>query len=82
MSINLKYNPGHQEGIKTGGNPGNASNPSPINENQTHKNQLLDEKAEKYLRESGNIEDMPDPQEQQDAERMIEKESRQQSSTD
>ena len=38
---------------------GNASNPSPDIDNIT-SNQLLDEKAETYLRESANIEDMPD----------------------
>ena len=38
---------------------GNASNPSPDIDNTT-SNQLLDEKAETYLRESANIEDMPD----------------------
>lgn len=29
-------------------------------------NQLLNEKAEKYLRESGNIEDLPDEEDQQE----------------
>jgi hypothetical protein len=56
---------------------GNTSNPSP------HKNemkpvsdeQLLNKKAEKYLRESANIEDEPDPQDQQDADEAIRKES-------
>ena len=46
---------------------GNASNPTPHHEPVSNK-QLLDEKAETYLRESGNIEDMPDAQEQQEAE--------------
>jgi hypothetical protein len=47
---------------------GNASNPSPRNSSmEPKKDQLLDKKAENYLRESGNIEDMPDAQEQQDA---------------
>jgi hypothetical protein len=48
---------------------GNASNPSPHNTSFQPGGdiQLLDKKAEKYLRESGNIEDMPDAQEQQNA---------------
>lgn len=55
---------------------GNASNPSPHN-NQTepvHHDQLLGKNAEKYLRESANIEDLPDAQEQQDADDEMEKE--------
>lgn len=56
---------------------GNASNPSPHNKEMepVGNNQLLDEKAEKYLRESANIEDEPDAQEQQDAEGIIRKEN-------
>lgn len=53
---------------------GNASNPSPHNadvEPAAHQ-QLLDEKAEKYLRESANIEDLPDPQEEQQADETLE----------
>jgi len=47
---------------------GNASNPSPDNEELQPANgqQLFDKKAEKYLRESGNIEDVPDAQERQE----------------
>jgi hypothetical protein len=52
---------------KAEGNTGNASNPSPGKENSPGENQLLDKKAEKYLRESGNIEDMPDPEEEDEA---------------
>ena len=48
-------------------NTGNASNPSPHEEKmEPAGNQLLNEKAETYLRESGNIEDMPDAQDQQE----------------
>jgi hypothetical protein len=36
-------------------------------------NQLLSKKAEKYLRESANIEDEPDAQDQQDADEIIRK---------
>jgi hypothetical protein len=55
---------------------GNASNPSPHNKEMepVSNNQLLNKKAEKYLRESANIEDEPDPQDQQDAENIIRKE--------
>jgi hypothetical protein len=55
---------------------GNASNPSPDSEEMqpAGNNQLLDERAEKYLRESANIEDEPDPQDQKDADKTITKE--------
>lgn len=45
---------------------GHASNPAPGSD-PGKGNQLLDKKAEKYLRESGNIEDMPDAQDEQAA---------------
>jgi len=44
-------------------NTGNASNPSPGSQ-EPEGRQLFPEKAEKYLRESGNIEDMPDAEEE------------------
>ena len=47
---------------------GNASNPSPQSGIPDNKNQLIDKKGEKYLRESGNIEDMPDAIDEQEAE--------------
>lgn len=51
---------------------GNASNPSPHNRKlDPVKDQLLSEKAENYLRESGNIEDEPDAQDQQDADQLF-----------
>ena len=53
-------------------NTGNASNPSP-QENiyeQTGDSQLLDKKAEKYIREAGNIEDTPDPEEEAEADKV------------
>jgi hypothetical protein len=54
---------------------GNASNPDPDDNNQPEANkQLLNKKAEKYLRESGNIEDLPDAEEQAEADEVIEKE--------
>ena len=57
---------------------GNASNPTPHNNRMepANNNQLLNEKAEKYLRESANIEDEPDAQDQQDANEIIRKENR------
>lgn len=57
---------------------GNASNPSPRHENRepAGSHQLLDEGAEKYLREAGNIEDLPDARDQQDMDETIEKENK------
>ena len=46
---------------------GNASNPSSGNiEEASNNKQLLNEKANTYLREAGNIEDLPDDKDQQD----------------
>lgn len=55
---------------------GNASNPSPHSGKlePVSNDQLLNEKAEKYLRESANIEDEPDAQDQRDADEVIRKE--------
>jgi hypothetical protein len=54
---------------------GNASNPSPEESIQPpgNTNQYLNKQAEKYLREAGNIEDMPDAEEQKDVDETIEK---------
>ncbi|HEV7331692.1 MAG TPA: hypothetical protein VGN63_11690 [Flavisolibacter sp.] len=48
-------------------NTGNASNPAPDDDSLAPSpgSQLLDEKAEKYLREVASIEDVPDAQDQQ-----------------
>lgn len=56
---------------------GNASNPTPHSNRMAPANndQLLNKKAEKYLRESANIEDEPDAQDQQDADDVIKKEN-------
>jgi hypothetical protein len=55
---------------------GNASNPSPHDEStEPASNQLLDEKAEKYLRESASIEDYPDAQDQAEADEIFKKEN-------
>ena len=47
---------------------GNASNPSPNSNDLQPADgpRLFDKKAEKYLRESGNIEDVPDAEERQE----------------
>jgi hypothetical protein len=42
---------------------GNASNPSPRNDSEPNSDQLINKKGEKYLREGGNIEDLPDAEE-------------------
>jgi len=49
---------------------GNASNPSadPL---PAGASQLIPEKGEKYLREAGNIEDLPDEEDVQDAENTL-----------
>jgi len=56
---------------------GNASNPSSHNKKMEPDNtdQLLNQRAEKYLRESANIEDEPDAQDQEDADEVIKKEN-------
>ena len=57
-----------EEGRMPPASYGNASNPSPHDEEAGPAgNQLLDERAEKYLRESANIEDVPDAEDQQEA---------------
>lgn len=54
---------------------GNASNPSPANEvARCPEDQLLNDKAEKYLRESGNIEDLPDARDQQETDETLQQE--------
>jgi hypothetical protein len=49
-------------------NTGNASNPSP--------GQDKEKQAEKYLRESGNIEDYPDATDMEDAEKTMEEKAK------
>ena len=55
---------------------GNESNPSPNQENSesTTGNQLLNDRAEKYLREAANIEDVPDAQDQEEMDQAIDDE--------
>lgn len=51
---------------------GNASNPSPQEDpGEPGSNQLFGKQAETYLREGGNIEDMPDEQDWQEADETI-----------
>jgi hypothetical protein len=52
---------------------GNASNRSP-EDDQTGGDGLIDKNAEKYIKESANIEDMPDPKEDEEAIRQLKKE--------
>ncbi len=51
---------------------GNAINPPAPEDLQIPPKQLLDEKAETYLREAGNIEDMPDEKDWKEANQIIE----------
>ncbi len=77
MSTDQKNNPPNAGGPEfPAADTGNASNPSPHHEKMepAGSNQLLDEGAEKYLREAGNIEDLPDAQDQQDMDETIERE--------
>lgn len=60
----------HDERLPAAGT-GNASNPSRETAAEGNRNQLLDEKAETYIREAGNIEDMPDENDQQDMDETI-----------
>lgn len=65
MAADNKDKDGQNELPKAG--TGNASNPSPLNDETqagAGPEQLIDKKGEKYLRESGNIEDYPDAQEE------------------
>jgi hypothetical protein len=57
---------------------GNASNPGPENDQTPpgNKNQLLGEKAEKYIRESAPVEDYPDAAELDEAEKMMDEKAK------
>lgn len=54
-------------------NIGNASNPGADDNSlqDSPGNQLLDEKAEKYLREVASIEDVPDAQDQEEMDETL-----------
>jgi hypothetical protein len=70
--------PEDQSAPKTySGSTGNASNPNPNDGLDPYNdNQLLDSKAEKYIREVASIEDVPDAQDQQEMDELIEEEKR------
>ena len=54
--------------------PTRETDPSaPGREVPAGNHQLLNEKAEKYLRESGNIEDLPDEEDQQELDEATKK---------
>jgi hypothetical protein len=63
-------NKSHEKGRMPAAPTGNASNPSAEDEvtDNVGDQQLLDSRAEKYLREVASIEDLPDEQDWQDAE--------------
>lgn len=52
---------------------GNASNPTATDATglASGENQLLDKRAEKYLREVASIEDLPDDEDQQQADKTL-----------
>ena len=49
---------------------GNASNPSP-HQHEERSHQILNERAEKYLREVSSIEDEPDAQDQENMDKAL-----------
>ncbi|RYZ61692.1 MAG: hypothetical protein EOO14_04330 [Chitinophagaceae bacterium] len=68
-----KDQPGADNSKLSAANIGNASNPGTGDESlqASPGSQLLDEKAEKYLREVASIEDVPDAQDQQEMDASI-----------
>lgn len=68
---------GSEESTGPAVNTGNASNPSPHTDSlaPSSGSQLLNEKAEKYLREVASIEDVPDAQDQQEMDETLKDES-------
>lgn len=75
--MSVQNNAANQDGKLPKADTGNASNPTPHNKSMepVTDEQLLNKKAEKYLRESANIEDEPDAQEQFDADETMRKEN-------
>ena len=71
----MNKQPGKSESEPKPAGTGNASNPSPTDLQPEDSNQVLDNKAEKYLREVASIEDVPDAQDQQDMDETLEKEN-------
>ncbi len=68
---NRNYPP--NEGKMPDAATGNASNPSPHDDElePVAGNQLLGERAEKYLRESASPEDYPDEEDWEDADKIL-----------
>jgi hypothetical protein len=54
-------------------------NPRHPLDSQPQKNQLIPEKGEEYLREVANIEDMPSPAEDKEAENVLKEEEQRES---
>ena len=75
MTANKKYTSGETENERLpAADTGNASNPSPPKGNEYDRNnQLLGKEAEKYLRETASIEDLPDATDQEDMEDSFKK---------
>ena len=72
METQQNRKPSGEEKTAPAANTGNASNPSPEdNVSSSAGNQLLNEKAEKYLREVASIEDVPDAADQQEMEETL-----------
>ena len=67
--------PGAENSKMPSVNTGNASNPAPDDDSLSPSpgSQLLDEKAEKYLREVASIEDVPDAQDQKEMDEILHK---------
>ena len=72
MQDNNKQNP-KQEAFPPA-NIGNASNPAPDDDSTGRGSQLIDKRGEKYLHEVASPEDYPDAEDQQEADKIIEKE--------
>lgn len=66
---------GNDNTAQSAASTGNASNPSPQADNlpSPEQSQLLNEKAEKYLRESASIEDLPDAQDEAEMDKTLKK---------
>jgi hypothetical protein len=73
MAMLSKQNISSQPGKMLPAETGNASNPSPggTEGDGAGENQILNDKAEKYLREVASIEDEPDAQDQQDMDNTL-----------
>ena len=67
----MSTNPNNQPQHGNGANTGNASNPSPETNFAPNENQLLGKEAERYLREAGNIEDLPDAADEKEMDNTI-----------